>query len=424
MQFSKKVVFEYGFPGFLFSFIALPLFMVTPIIYESSNGLSLGLIGLILMIVRFSDAITDPIIGRLIDKTTNHRFLKWIIPSVITMALSFFCLMNPPDNSVSFFQTIIWFSGFLFLVSIANGAALLTYQSWVISITSSPKQQIRFVSSREMFTLFGVVFASYLATQGLYFEMSVVVLICCFFSVLFVFSLSSIKILPPKITSKSISFYDVFSKHTRVMFLVFGLNALANSIPALLFIFFVKDVLNLENEAAGLLLIAYFVSAIFSMPIWTGRINSHGPTLIWCFAILLSVAGFLGTLFLGTGDFLYFLIICVITGFCLGAELLCPPMILANKIDDLGHRGHLESSYFGVLNLFIKLSLAFASGTILPALSLYGYSTTEVSSKFSLTVLHFFYAGIPCILKLICVLGVYKFFLINKLSKDYDENIH
>ena len=90
MQYSKKIIFKYGFPGFLFSFTALPLFLVIPVLYENKNGLSLAVVGLILMVVRFTDAITDPIIGRWVDITNGHRFLKWLIPSIIVLALGFF----------------------------------------------------------------------------------------------------------------------------------------------------------------------------------------------------------------------------------------------------------------------------------------------------------------------------------------------
>ena len=409
MYFSKKIILKYGFSGFLFSFTALPLFLVTPLLYENKNGLSLGIIGLILMIVRFSDAITDPLIGKLVDKTSNNKFIKWLIPSTLILSISFFGLMNPPNEFFNLFQAITWLCIFLFLVSISNGAALIAFQSWVLNITESPQQQLRFVSSREIFTLFGVVVASYFATQRMYLEMSLVVLVCCFFSITFLSSLSSVNLTSSQKNLNHFSFTDIFTQKTRAMFFVFGLNALANSIPALLFIFFVQDVLNLENNIAGLLLITYFLFAIISMPFWAKKIERHGPVGIWCFAILLSIIAFIWALFLNPNDFQFFLIICSVTGFSLGAELLCPPMILAKKIHELGHRGHLESSYFGVLNLFIKLSLALASGTVLPTLSFYGYSSTGYSSPSSLIALQFFYAGVPCFLKIVCLLAVYKY---------------
>ena len=409
MHLSKGIILGYGFSGFLFSFAALPLYLVTPVLYENKSGITLSIIGLILMIVRFSDAITDPIIGRLIDKTNKHRFLKWLVPSIIGLSVGFFLLMNPPDKFSGLMQVIIWLSITLFLVSISNGAASIAYQSWVLSLTNSSTKQIQLVTSREMFTLFGVVTASFFATQRMFFEMSMVVFMCCFIALISFIPLYFVKLLPQKKQDENVFIKIVFSKETRSMFLIFALNALANSIPALLFIFFVQDILLLSNEIAGFLLITYFLFAILSMPFWAKKIDSHGPILIWRIAIFLSIIGFIGTLFLDHNDFLYFLLICAVTGFSLGAELLCPPVILANKINELGHRGHHESSYFGILNLFVKLSLALASGTVLPVLAFYGYSASGSPTQFSLTVLQFLYAGVPCFLKLISMLGIHQF---------------
>ena len=90
------------------------------------------------------------------------------------------------------------------------------------------------------------------------------------------------------------------------MFLIFGINAFANSIPALLFIFFVKDVLLLESKVAGFLLIIYFLVAVGSIPIWSQLIKRLGSNLVWVMAILLSVVGFIWALFLQADDLLFF----------------------------------------------------------------------------------------------------------------------
>ncbi|OUV99121.1 MAG: hypothetical protein CBD16_08690 [Betaproteobacteria bacterium TMED156] len=321
--------------------------------------------------------------------------------------LVFFFLINPPNLFSNIYVVIIWFYFFLTVVSISNGAATLAYQSWVVSWTTSSESQINLVTSREMFTLLGVIVASYFATQRMFFEMSIIVLLYSFFSVIALKTLSKNKLVKKK-KNINVRFLSVFSKKTRRMFLIFGLNAFANSIPAILFIFFVQDILQLSNNKAGLLLIVYFIFAILSMPFWTRVINSFSPKSTWRFAISLSIFGFIWALFVGTDNFKYFLIICIFTGFALGAELICPPMILATKITQLGHNGALEGSYFGILNLFIKLSLALASGMILPILSYYGYTSSGNSSEFSLTLLQFFYAGFPCILKAFCWFEIRK----------------
>ncbi|OUV99120.1 MAG: hypothetical protein CBD16_08685 [Betaproteobacteria bacterium TMED156] len=95
MKPSKSEVLKYGLPGFLFAFTALPLYLSTPIIYEGISNLSLATIGIILMIVRFSDAITDPIVGKMLDKTSKHRFIRWLLPSMLILSVSFFFSYKP-----------------------------------------------------------------------------------------------------------------------------------------------------------------------------------------------------------------------------------------------------------------------------------------------------------------------------------------
>ena len=71
---NKNIIIRYGLRGFLLAFTTLPLYLSTPLIYEGKGGLTLATIGLILMVVRFTDAITDPIIGKFIDSTKENRF--------------------------------------------------------------------------------------------------------------------------------------------------------------------------------------------------------------------------------------------------------------------------------------------------------------------------------------------------------------
>jgi len=405
---NKNIIIRYGLPGFLLAFTTLPLYLSTPLIYEGKGGLTLATIGLILMLVRFSDAVTDPIIGKFIDSTKKNRFIRWLVPSLLILSIGFFLLFNPPKNITNLYLIITWLSIFLLIVSISNGAATLAYQSWIITWSEIPQDQINLVSSREFFSILGVITASFFATQNMFLEMSIVVVSFCIFCVLAIRPLRKIS-LPKKKRSGLIFFKAVFTSKTRGMFFIFGINAFANSIPALLFIFFVKDILLLESRVAGFLLITYFLFAIGSIPIWSKLIKRLGPNLVWINAILLSVLGFIWALFLGPGNFLFFLLICIVTGFALGAELLCPPLILANKINQLKQNGLLEGSFFGVFNLFLKLSLALSSGTILPIISYFGYTSSGSPSAFSLSLMQFLYAGLPCFLKLVCLVCIIKF---------------
>lgn len=49
--------------------IGLPVAVYIPPFYSSTLGLDLAAVGLILMLARITDVITDPLIGRLSDRT-------------------------------------------------------------------------------------------------------------------------------------------------------------------------------------------------------------------------------------------------------------------------------------------------------------------------------------------------------------------
>jgi Na+/melibiose symporter-like transporter len=189
------------------------------------------------------------------------------------------------------------------------------------------------------------------------------------------------------------------------LLLAFSVNALANAIPATLVLFFLQDAIGATSDQASLLLAAYFLSAAVGVIFWSRLAHRIGIILAWRASMLVAVLAFLWALMLGQGDILAFTLICLGTGFALGAELVCPPVLLGRIIDAAGHRGQLESSYFGVWNLVIKMALALSAGLALPALAWLDYLPGQAlgSSDGSPGAIHWAYAGLPCILKCVAI---------------------
>ena len=150
------------------------------------------------------------------------------------------------------------------------------------------------------------------------------------------------------------------------------------------------------------LLIVYFLSAAISIPIWRRLITKFGNKKIWCLAIIMSIVFFAFVLLLDKGQFLLFLLICIMTGIALGGELICPPSVLNNLIPYKNEGVTEASTYFGIWNLTNKIALAIASGFCLPLLSLLGYDPNLLTAE-GIVSLMFMYAGAPCIIKLICL---------------------
>ncbi len=107
---------------------------------------------------------------------------------------------------------------------------------------------------------------------------------------------------------------------------------------------------------------------------------------------------------LGPGDAGVFALVCVVTGLCLGADLVLPPAIQADVADwdRLRFRRNRTAGLFALWGMSTKLALALAAGLTLPALGALGLGQTPVPA-IALTALALTYALIPCLLKLTAV---------------------
>src|SRR3954469_11681804 len=83
----------YAAPWCAYAFIMLPLGVVLPTFYAETTLATMAAIGIVTGICRLFDAITDPVIGYLSDRTHSALGARkpWIIAgSVITCAAIFF----------------------------------------------------------------------------------------------------------------------------------------------------------------------------------------------------------------------------------------------------------------------------------------------------------------------------------------------
>ena len=399
---------RYGLPGFVLAFAALPLYLLTPALYAEQFGMSLAAVGLVLMLTRLTDAFADPIIGRWMDKSRAGLW-RWMAIGLIVMAASLALLVNPPvdwlkQTDPSGRLVLVWLGVTALVVSLGNSMATLAHQSWAVAWTNDAPSQTRLVAAREALALFGVIVAAIIAAQRSGPSMAIVVLAGGAIAIMFTMKLrqfgAASRTRPPQVEMvwRRMLSQPAFAR----LLLAFGVNALANAVPATLVLFFLSDLLGASSDQSSALLAAYFAAAAISVPFWSWVGRRLGAMTAWRIAMLIAVAAFIWTLTLSRGDVGAFTVICLSTGFALGAELVCPPVLLGRLIDQGGHRGQLESSYFGIWNLIIKLALALAAGLALPALGLLNYGPGQPGLEGNnLDALQWAYAGVPCVLKCI-----------------------
>jgi GPH family glycoside/pentoside/hexuronide:cation symporter len=183
----------------------------------------------------------------------------------------------------------------------------------------------------------------------------------------------------------------------RWLFAVFILNGIAAAIPATLFLFFTNDRLALP-QYSGLFLVLYFLAAAVSMPLWAILARRYGEKRAWLIGMALAITAFVWAYFLTSGAISGFAVICILSGFALGADLALPPALLAGVIGHANDIGKHEGAYFGIWNWATKMNLALAAGISLPLLEILGYKTgtTDIQGLHALAI---GYALLPCMLK-------------------------
>ena len=155
----------------------------------------------------------------------------------------------------------------------------------------------------------------------------------------------------------------------------------------------------------------YFLSAVAGLPLWMWIGRRWSKHRLWCASMLWVAFVFAGVLFLREGDFVGYLVVCVLGGGSLGIDMAIPASMQADVIDEdtAAGGGGRAGLYFGLWGLATKLSLAIAVGFTFVALDLFGFDAKADNDATALWALTILYGGIPVLIKFAVVPWVWNF---------------
>lgn len=396
-------------------FIALQV--IVPTFYAQALGLSLTAVGGILLLARLWDMFTDPLIGYLSDHTQTRwgRRKPWVIASAPLIAISIWCLFNPPQSAGN---------GYLLLAAlaiyVAGTMSLVPTSAWGAELSCNYHQRSRINGSRVVFGLAGSLVAlllidnsssEALATSLLHISLLVVA------GLLLTVPVAAVKVPDLSIERQRgnnlLGAWRLLTRASpfRRLLAAFLLNGIANAIPATLFLLFVTHVLG-EPGLAGPVLFLYFLCSAISVPLWVKVSSRLGKHRTWCLAVIGSCCFFLGAPFLGTGDTLPYLVIIVGTGLMIGADLALPGAINADLIEWDAHENgqHRPGLFFALWGTASKLAYALAVGMIFPWLDSIGFdATAAVNPESTVRALAILYGAPSIAFKLLAVALMWRF---------------
>ena len=402
---SKKTLFSYATTAIPLAMLGLPLYIYLPTFYAQNVGLNVTIVGFILFVSRLTDVITDPIVGYYSDRFESKygRRKPFMVFGAILLVWGFYGLIDP-----SKIYTELWLLAFSILVYLGWSIISIPYLAWSAEITSLYHEKTRLIAAREIFTIVGGLAAllipyAYGISENA--EKSIQILYMAFLILLFImlpltlFGTKEDGVKP----IQHVGYEDIKSLWKRVpglknLQIAFLLNALANALPATLFLFFVQLVLQAESMTGALLLL-YFTSGIIGLPFWTMLSKKIGKRKAWQASMLLASSAFIFVLLLGPGDLLAFGVISFISGLSLGADMALPSSIQADIVQKVQSQ---KVSYAGVLfgfwAMLTKLALALAVGIGFVILGFAGFDP-DAPTPLSLSTLSLLYGGFPVMIK-------------------------
>ena len=396
--------------------------IMLPAFFAEVHGFEISVIGIFIFLSKLIDITTDPLVGWLNDKNFFSRKIYLILGGILSgVALTQLFLKEDIDQEI---LLLIWLSVLYFGWTLFQ----IPYLSIGYDLEKNYFLRTKLSATREFFILLGL-FCS--LGIPMFFSISNekllenIVLISLLFGFLGLVLFCSLIPENRKINKKKIKFKKIIQNlkkniHFSRIFFVLVVNNLANVFPMVLFAFFITYVLGGDDSNRQTTLFFYFLFAIIGVPFWTIISKKYGKKEVWCLSLFLSAFFFLLIFFLENGNFLFFIIISCITGFCLGADLIIPPSILAD-ITDL-HRGKfgedISGVFFSIITFLNKFAFALVSIFVFGIMGVLDFQTEgEINANVKLFII-ISYALAPILLKLLAAYLLMNFKLKeNELQK-------
>jgi GPH family glycoside/pentoside/hexuronide:cation symporter len=397
--------------------VGIPVYVYIPKFYTDVVGVHIGMLGFILLAVRIFDAVTDPLLGYLTDKTRTPfgRRRPYIALGSLALAVTLYLLFNPPKASPTF--ETWWFGVCIFSLFLFWTTVTVPYEALGPELTFDYHERTGLFGLRDGAMLAGTLVAAsspLIVSQALglsedaegerlkFFWIAAaygpMLILCSWWCVL------AIRERPmPEASAAGVwkGLWLVFrNRPFMILITAYTISAIGNNLPATLILFYVQYVL--ESPHADFFLLLYFMTGIVFLPGWVFLARRIGKKSAWLLSIAVNTGAFIGVFFLGPGDAAIYGVLVFLSGIGLGATLALPSSIQADVIDydELLTGERREGRYIGLWSIAKKLAAAVGVGAGLSILGLAGYVPNAQQPEEVRLALRVLYALVPSVTNL------------------------
>jgi Na+/melibiose symporter-like transporter len=439
----RKTIYSHGTVGLPMAVYGYPLAIWIPAHYAGGLGLDLATVGLILMLARLTDVITDPLIGEISDRwrTPVGRRKPWLLIGTPVMLLGVYQLFAP-SGEVDVLYFLIWLTVFF----LGSTMIMLPHRAWGAEMSTDYHQRSRITAAREFYYLAGLMVAAAVpmvveinadggagvgdvfvkiwsdataAFTGEIMSRTPVDRATLTGPVLLALAWALMGLLP---LAAAICFFFVkepeAAESTNQVTIKEGVRALLKNGPMLrvlmivllvhfgesfrnaVSLFFIRDVVGVPTIGAAYFF--YFIAGLAAIPFWLALGRRFGKHKAFMFTLITVACVSACNLLLEDGDYLPFFLLFIVKGFCFGGLHFLPIAMLADVVDVDSARtgGKRAGTYFAIFGFTEKIAIAFGTGVSLNVVGLLGFDPiggVSGSSEVGVTALRIVYCLGPVV---------------------------
>jgi GPH family glycoside/pentoside/hexuronide:cation symporter len=368
----------------------IPLAIHLTIFYSDTVLVPLGLVAVVKAVARCFDALSDPIVGWLSDRTRSRlgRRRPWIAIGAPLAALAFWALFTPPEG-LGAAQAASWLALTYVLYYIFHTVYAIPHYGLGPELTLDYHERNLLFGWREGFTVAGTMVAAVLpplliaalgSVRGGYTGFALVfgvLLVALYWNLVAQvrerpeFAQREPNPLVPGI--RRVMRNRVF----RILLFVYVVGSITGAIPGLMMPYYTKYVLKPEDPDRwlGIFLFIYFGAGFLFLPVWVWAARRFEKKPVWLASFLPGFAASVSMFFLGEGDLLPAALILAGGGMAFGAGLFLGPSMQADVIDyDELYTGKRREAQYGALwSIMSKFTVIPSASIPLSVLASVGY---------------------------------------------------
>lgn len=417
----------YGVPNLGLALVGMPILVYLPRFYSDVVGVSVAWLGVVFVAGRIIDAVTDPVMGILSDRSrfARGRRRPWILWGCLPLALLSVALYVPPQGLPPTLATA-WASLVILGWFLAYTVVNVPYRALGPELSDDYDERTALFSIREGLLVVGTAlaavgpgviglvlglgdgsgngpthgdderrrFAVYAAVAA------PILVITCLTCALKVRERYTSQAGPPtSVAGVTTQLRQAFANRPFVILLsAFVVIALGSSLPAVLISYFATYWLGAGHLLPVFLLI-YFGVGMACLPAWVWWSRRRGKKVAWLAAMAINAGFFAFVSLVGPGNVLAYGCLVACSGVGGVAVLAMPYSMQADVIDhdELLTGERREGLYGGLWSIAEKTAAGVGLGFSMLALDLAGYVPNQEQTPLVLDVLRAIYIGVPCV---------------------------